>query len=102
MLRSREEEINRLYNLTEQDPKYQAYHVLRDLAPNWVEISHVARSLGLPSQRIRRFLEEFAESGLVEVKGTKARAIQLIRRADTTASTHPSTQASPSSTSRRM
>jgi len=83
-LQAREEELNRLYNLTEGDPKYQAYHVLRDLAPNWVDIAHVGRSLGMPAVRARRLLEEFETNGLIEIDGQRARALQIIRKADTT------------------
>jgi hypothetical protein len=83
-LQAREEELNRLYNLTETDPKYQAYHVLRDLAPNWVDIAHVGRSLGMPAVRAKRLLEEFEANGLIEIDGLRARALQLIRKADTT------------------
>jgi DNA-binding IclR family transcriptional regulator len=85
-LSAREEELNRLYNLTESDPKYQAYHVLRDLSPNWVEMSHVGHGLGLPTARVKRLLEEFQAAGLVEIEGEKARTLQLIRKADTTKS----------------
>jgi hypothetical protein len=81
---AREEELNRLYNLTESDPKYQAYHVLRDLAPNWVDMAHIGRSLGMPAVRAKRLLEEFAANGLIEIDGNRARALQLIRKADTT------------------
>ena len=70
--------------LTENDQKYQAYHVLRDLAPNWVDIAHVGRSLGMPAVRAKRLLEEFEANGLVEIDGQRARALQLIRKADTT------------------
>jgi hypothetical protein len=83
-LSAREEELNRLYNLTESDPKYQAYHVLRDLSPNWVDMSHVGHSLGMPTVRVKRLLEEFEAAGLVEIDGEKARTLQLIRKADTT------------------
>jgi chemotaxis protein histidine kinase CheA len=83
-LQVREEELNRLYNLTESDPKYQAYHVIRDLAPNWVDVAHVGRSLGIPAVRAKRLLEEFEANGLVEIDGKRARALQLIRKADTT------------------
>lgn len=83
-LSAREEELNRLYNLTESDPKYQAYHVLRDLSPNWVDMSHVGHSLGMPTVRVKRLLEEFQAVGLVEIEGEKARTLQLIRKADTT------------------
>ena len=83
-LQAREEELNRLYNLTENDPKYQAYHVVRDLAPNWVDIKHVGRSLGMPAVRAKRLLEEFEANGLVEIDGDRVRALQLIRKADTT------------------
>jgi hypothetical protein len=83
-LSAREEELNRLYNLTESDPKYQAYHVLRDLSPNWVDMSHVGHSLGMPTVRAKRLLEEFQAVGLVEIEGDKARTLQLIRKADTT------------------
>lgn len=83
-LSAREEELNRLYNLTESDPKYQAYHVLRDLSPNWVDMSHVGHSLGMPTVRVKRLLEDFQAAGLVEIEGEKARTLQLIRKADTT------------------
>jgi hypothetical protein len=83
-LSAREEELNRLYNLTESDPKYQAYHVLRDLSPNWVDMSHVGHSLGMPTARVKRLLEQFQAAGLVDIEGEKARTLQLIRKADTT------------------
>ena len=83
-LRAREEELNRLYNLTEGDPKYQAYHVLRDLSPNWVDITQVGRSLGIPAVRAKRLLKEFVAIGLVEIDGKRARTLQPIRKADTT------------------
>jgi len=79
-LRAREEEINRLYNLTEDDPRYQPYYVLRDEAPNWVSYVHISNLTGIPISRVKKILKEFEMRGLVEMRENEARCLQMIRR----------------------
>lgn len=78
-VRSQEEEINRLYNLTEDDPRYQPYYVLRDEAPSWVSFSYISNLTGIPTSKVKKILKEFELRGLVEIKGEQARCLQLIR-----------------------
>ena len=85
-VRSQEEEINRLYNLTEDDPRYQPYYVLRDEAPSWVSFSYISNLTGIPTSKVKKILKEFELRGLVEVKGEQARCLQLIR--DTKSKNH--------------
>ncbi|MHA1861150.1 MAG: hypothetical protein ACTSVM_02490 [Candidatus Ranarchaeia archaeon] len=80
MLKAREEELNRLYNLTETDLKYRCYYIVRDEAPNWVSFSDIYRFVNLPSSEVQRHLKAFAMRGLVEIKGNKVRAKHVIRR----------------------
>ena len=79
MLRHREEELNRLYNLTESDLKYRVYYVVRDEAPNWVDFTDIYRFVALPASDIRKHLKDFQMRGLIEIKDARARANLVIR-----------------------
>ena len=81
LLRNREEEINRLYNLTETDTKYRIYYIIRDAAPNWVPFDEIYRFSSLKPTLIREYLEEFAERNLIVLKNKQAKAVHVIRRA---------------------
>lgn len=74
-----EEELNRIYNLTEDDPTYQPYYVLRDEAPNWVSIKQISDLTGIPIVKVRKILEKFERRGLIEVKNDHARCLMVIR-----------------------
>jgi hypothetical protein len=73
------EEINRLYNLTEREPRFQAFWVLRDAYPSWVQVVKIARTLNTDPMQVHDDLKIFEEIGLVEIKGGDARAIKLVR-----------------------
>lgn len=79
-LQAKEEEINRLYNLTEDDPKYQAYYVLRDEAPNWVSYVHISNLTGIPISTVKKILKDFEMRGLIETRDKEARCLMVIRR----------------------
>ena len=79
MLSHREEELNRLYNLTESDLKYRVYYVVRDEAPNWVDFTDIYRFVSLPASDIRKHLKDFQMRGLIEIKDAKVRANLVIR-----------------------
>ncbi|MHA1593157.1 MAG: hypothetical protein ACTSXJ_02515 [Candidatus Baldrarchaeia archaeon] len=66
-------ELNKLYNLTEEDPKYQVYWMLRDFRPSWVRVEYISKTLGIPLDAVRSYLLIFARKGLVEVRGNEAR-----------------------------
>ncbi len=74
-----EEELNRIYNLTEDDPTYQPYYVLRDEAPNWVSIKQISDLTGIPIVKVKKILEKFERRGLIEVKNDQARCLMVIR-----------------------
>ncbi|MCD6515460.1 MAG: hypothetical protein J7L07_11090 [Candidatus Odinarchaeota archaeon] len=74
-----EEELNRLYNLTEDDPTYQPYYVLRDEAPNWVSIRNISDLTGIPISKVKKILENFERRGLIEIKNDQARCLMVIR-----------------------
>jgi len=80
LLRNREEEVNRLYNLTESDTKYRIYYIIRDAAPNWVPFDEIYRFSPLKPTLIRQYLEEFAERNLIALKNKQAKAVHVIRR----------------------
>jgi hypothetical protein len=73
------EEINRLYNLTEREPRFQAFWVLRDAYPNWVQIVKIARTLNADPTQVHEDLRIFEEIGVVEIKAGDARAVKLVR-----------------------
>lgn len=73
------EEINRLYNLTEREPRFQAFWVLRDAYPNFIQITKIAQTLSSTPINVHENLKVFESIGLVEVKGGEARALKLVR-----------------------
>ena len=80
MLQSREEELNRLYNLTESDMKYRCYYIVRDEAPHWVNFSDIYRFINLPPGEVQKNLKDFSMRGLVEIQDKNARAKLVIRK----------------------
>jgi len=75
-----QEEVNRLYNLTEKTPSFQIYWHLRDVYPAWASIKQIANLIGMPSVRIIKELKNYYERGLVELDGDKARYQAVIKK----------------------
>jgi hypothetical protein len=73
------EEVNRLYNLTEREPRFQPFWILRDAHPNSVAITKIARTLNAAPTDVLENLRIFERLGLIEIKGGEARATKLIR-----------------------
>ncbi len=73
------EEINRLYNLTEREPRFQAFWILRDAYPSSLHITKVARTLNATPGEVLENLKIFQRLGLIEIKEGEARATKLIR-----------------------
>jgi hypothetical protein len=73
------EEVNRLYNLTEREPRFQAFWILRDAYPNSLHITKIARTLSATSGEVLENLKIFESLGLVEIKEGEARATKLVR-----------------------
>jgi hypothetical protein len=73
------EEINRLYNLTEREPRFQAFWILRDAYPSSVHITKIARTLNATSSEVLGNLKIFERLGLIEIKEGEARATKLVR-----------------------
>ena len=82
LLRTHEEEVNRLYNLTETEPKYRIYYIIRDAAPNWVPFEEIYRYSTLKPTLVRQYLEEFEERNLISLKNKQAKAVHVIRRTE--------------------
>lgn len=73
------EEINRLYNLTEREPRFQPFWILRDAYPSWLQITKMARTLNETPSNVHENLKTFEQLGLVEIKEGEARATKLVR-----------------------
>lgn len=73
------EEINRLYNLTEREPRFQPFWILRDAYPSWLQITKIARTLGATPSDLHEKLRTFENLGLVEIREGEARATKLVR-----------------------
>jgi hypothetical protein len=73
------EEINRLYNLTEREPRFQPFWILRDAYPNSVQITKIARMLNAAPGEVLENLRIFEQLGLAEIKEGEARATRLVR-----------------------
>jgi hypothetical protein len=73
------EEVNRLYNLTEREPRFQAFWVLRDAYPSSLHITKMARTLNATPSEVLENLKIFERLGLIEIKEGEARATKLIR-----------------------
>jgi hypothetical protein len=73
------EEVNRLYNLTEREPRFQAFWILRDAYPSSVHITKIARTLNAMSSEVLENLKIFERLGLIEIKEGEARATKLVR-----------------------
>ena len=73
------EEVNRLYNLTEREPRFQPFWILRDAHPESVPITKMARTLNLTPGQVLESLRIFEQLGLVEIKEGEARATKLVR-----------------------
>ncbi|MHA2060512.1 MAG: hypothetical protein ACW976_07020 [Candidatus Ranarchaeia archaeon] len=78
-MRTREEEVNRLYNLTESDPKYRIYYIVRDAAPEWIAYEDIYKYTPLPSKQVNKQLELFHLRGLIQLENKRARAHLVIR-----------------------
>ena len=78
--RDREEEVNRLYNLTESDPKFRIYYIVRDASPEWINFEDIYRYTSLPASKVRKHLETFRLRGLLDIEGNRARVRNMIRR----------------------
>ncbi|GAG81102.1 unnamed protein product, partial [marine sediment metagenome] len=76
---TREEEVNRLYNLTESDPKYRIYYIVRDAAPEWIAFEDIYKYTSLPSKQVNKQLEQFYLRGLIQLEDKRARAHLVIR-----------------------
>jgi hypothetical protein len=73
------EEVNRLYNLTEREPRFQAFWVLRDAYPSSLHITKIARTLNATPSEVLENLKIFERLGLIEIREGEARATKLIR-----------------------
>jgi hypothetical protein len=73
------EEVNRLYNLTEREPRFQAFWILRDAYPSSLHITKIARTLNATPSEVLENLKIFERIGLIEIKEGEARATKLIR-----------------------
>jgi outer membrane murein-binding lipoprotein Lpp len=73
------EEVNRLYNLTEREPRFQPFWILRDAYPSSVQIMKIARMLNAAPAEVLENLKIFEQLGLAEIEKGEARAIRLVR-----------------------
>jgi hypothetical protein len=73
------EEVNRLYNLTEREPRFQPFWILRDAHPDSVPITKIARTLNATPSEVLEDLKIFERLGLIEIKEGEARATKLVR-----------------------
>jgi hypothetical protein len=73
------EEVNRLYNLTEREPRFQPFWILRDAYPSSIHVTKIARTLNATPNEVLENLKIFERIGLIEIKEGEARATKLIR-----------------------
>jgi predicted Rossmann fold nucleotide-binding protein DprA/Smf involved in DNA uptake len=73
------EEVNRLYNLTEREPRFQPFWILRDAYPDSVHITKMARQLNVTPSEVLENLKIFERLGLIEIKEGEARTTKLVR-----------------------
>lgn len=73
------EEVNRLYNLTEREPRFQPFWILRDAYPDSVHITKIARTLNAAPTEVLENLKVFESLGLIEIRNGEARATKLVR-----------------------
>ncbi len=74
-----QERWNRLYNLAEHELNFRIYFMIEDKGGDWVSLDQIGKALGIPRARVITLVKQFADSGLVELSGNKARAIKFIR-----------------------
>ncbi|MHA1840096.1 MAG: hypothetical protein ACTSYO_09110 [Candidatus Ranarchaeia archaeon] len=74
-IKALETEIEKLIRLTEDEPQYKVFWLLREMAPNWGTIKQLAETVGIPSVMVKRHLQRYENLGLVELKDEKARYI---------------------------
>jgi len=73
------EEVNRLYNLTEREPRFQPFWILRDAYPDSVHVTKIARTLNATPTEVLENLKVFESLGLIEIRNGEARATKLVR-----------------------
>ncbi len=78
-IRDFQERWNRLYNLAEHELNFRIYFMIEDKGGDWVELNQISKALGIPRARVAALIKQFADSGLVEISGNKARAVKFIR-----------------------